>query len=169
MIDCLPAIQRTHLDWDSFVWLAILFSYREYGVVLKLSRLNMYLSYREYSTALRCELLRKSVRDEERDRIRDAELAAYFTHFKLQPVHRCLALRSAMTTFFKLRNFNTTAEFCRRMLELNPPAKVQTSAPSFYVLFFAFSGRLVRDENTSFQIDQNIGQAGNSDIAPFLM
>jgi len=43
----------------------------------------------------------------------------------LQPVHQCLSLRSAMFIFFKMKNFATTATFCRRLLELNPPAKVR--------------------------------------------
>ena len=58
------------------------------------------------------------------DNVRMAELAAYFTHFKLQPAHKVLGLRSALTIFYKLKNFNTAAEFCRRLLELNPPVKV---------------------------------------------
>lgn len=61
------------------------------------------------------------------DAKRSAELAAYFTHAKLQPHHTCLALRSAMTIFTKLKNFNTCATFCRRMLEVNAPQKVCSS------------------------------------------
>jgi coatomer protein complex subunit alpha (xenin) len=80
---------------------------------------------REYSTALRLELARKEVKD---DPNRTAELAAYFTHAKLQPVHQCLSLRSAMFIFFKMKNFATTATFCRRLLELNPPAKMAQQA-----------------------------------------
>jgi hypothetical protein len=59
----------------------------------------------------RCELKRKEVKDDEG---RNAELAAYFTHCRLQPVHTALSLRSAMTIFFKLKNFATCATFCRR-------------------------------------------------------
>ena len=70
---------------------------------------------------MRLELARKEIKD---DPNRVAELAAYFTHAKLQPVHQALSLRSAMFIFFKLRNFATTATFCRRLLELNPSAKV---------------------------------------------
>jgi coatomer protein complex subunit alpha (xenin) len=54
---------------------------------------------------------------------RQAELAAYFTHSPLQPIHLSLSLRSAMSLFFKIKNFNTAAGFCRRLLELNPPLK----------------------------------------------
>ena len=72
--------------------------------------------------ALRIELKRKEAKD---DPVRTAELAAYFTHAKLQPVHQALSLRSAMSIFFKLKNYGTCATFCRRLLELNPGAKVQ--------------------------------------------
>jgi Coatomer (COPI) alpha subunit C-terminus len=58
--------------------------------------------------------------------VRVAELAAYFTHANMQPVHLALSLRSAMSIFFKLKNFNTCASFCRRLLELNPGQKVRS-------------------------------------------
>ena len=77
---------------------------------------------REYNIALRIELKRKEIRDDPK---RVAELAAYFTHCNLQPVHMALSLRSAMSIFFKLKNFDTCHHFCRRLLELNPGAKVR--------------------------------------------
>ena len=40
---------------------------------------------REYNVALRTELKRKEMKDDPK---RTAELAAYFTHAKLQPVHQ---------------------------------------------------------------------------------
>jgi len=46
----------------------------------------------------------------------------------LDRVHLALSLRSAMTTFFKLKNFNTCATFCRRLLELQPDEKMVTQA-----------------------------------------
>lgn len=49
---------------------------------------------------------------------RNAELCAYFTHFELQPVHRILTLRTAVNTFFKMKQMRTCASFCRRLLEL---------------------------------------------------
>lgn len=61
----------------------------------------------------RCELKRKELKDGE-DVARNAELAAYFTHCRLQAVHTALSLRSAMTIFFKIKNFATCATFCRR-------------------------------------------------------
>ena len=80
---------------------------------------------REYNIALRIELKRKEIRDDPK---RVAELAAYFTHCNLQPVHMALSLRSAMSIFFKLKNFDTCHHFCRRLLELNPGAKVRRFA-----------------------------------------
>jgi coatomer subunit alpha len=60
------------------------------------------------------------------DATRAAELSAYFTHCNLQPVHNLLSLQLAMTVFFKLKNYASCATFCRRLLELNPPAKVSS-------------------------------------------
>lgn len=80
---------------------------------------------REYTNALRIELKRKEEKDNPK---RQAELAAYFTHCNLQPIHLSLSLRSAMSIFFKLKNFDTAATFCRRLLELNPPPKVAQQA-----------------------------------------
>lgn len=80
---------------------------------------------RDYTLALKIELKRKEMKD---DAARQAELAAYFTHCNLQPIHLSLSLRSAMSVFFKLKNFATAANFCRRLLELNPPANVAQQA-----------------------------------------
>lgn len=87
---------------------------------------------REYNVGLRCELARKAVAAdaESPDAIkRNAELAAYFTHAKLQPAHAALALRSAMVLHYKLRCFASAAGFCRRLLELGgAPQKVVAQA-----------------------------------------
>ncbi|WPT11984.1 Coatomer subunit alpha-1 [Picochlorum sp. SENEW3] len=80
---------------------------------------------RDYNIALRVELKRREVKSEPS---RAAELAAYFTHCNLQRVHAALSLRSAMTTFFKLKNYNSCATFCRRLLELQPDEKMATQA-----------------------------------------
>jgi hypothetical protein len=80
---------------------------------------------REYSIGLRCEVKRKASGDDPK---RAAELAAYFTHAKLQPGHVVLSLRSAMTQFYKLENFATAAIFARRLLEMNAPAKARARA-----------------------------------------
>ena len=94
---------------------------------------------REYNVAMRLELARKEIKD---DPNRVAELAAYFTHAKLQPVHQALSLRSAMFIFFKLKNFATTATFCRRLLELNPSAKVK-------ILHYCTTYTILRDAQIS--------------------
>ena len=72
---------------------------------------------------------RREVKDDVK---RAAELAAYFTHAKLEPYHTALALRSAMLIFAKLKNYNSCATFCRRMLELNSTQKVCNSHLSTY-------------------------------------
>eukprot|EP00798_Chlamydomonas_sp_ICE-L_P024535 gene24536-10140_t len=82
---------------------------------------------KEYIIALRCEIARKEVKDlSEVGRI--LELAAFFTHCRLQPMHLALALRSAYTLFFKHKNLATCMSFCRRLLELNPGAKIAEQA-----------------------------------------
>lgn len=72
---------------------------------------------KEYILGLQMELKRRELRD---DPVRQQELAAYFTHCKLQPPHLRLALYSAMTVCFKARNLSTAANFARRFLESNP-------------------------------------------------
>lgn len=46
------------------------------------------------------------------------ELLAYFTCCNLQPAHLLLALRLAMASAFKGKNFITAASFAVRLLEL---------------------------------------------------
>ena len=79
----------------------------------------------EYVQALMVEMKRRA---EAGNPTRQAELAAYFTHFSLQPIHLSLTLRQAMSTMFKLKNFNTAATICHRLLEVNPPLKIATQA-----------------------------------------
>lgn len=80
---------------------------------------------REYIVGLTMELQRKempkSTLDEQK---RIAEMAAYFTHCNLQPVHLILTLRTALNLFFKLKNYKTAASFARRLLELGPRPEV---------------------------------------------
>lgn len=59
---------------------------------------------------------------------RQLELAAYFTHCRLQPAHLTLALRLAMTTFTKAKNYPTAATFAQRLLDLAPAAPVVAQA-----------------------------------------
>ncbi|KAI9366723.1 coatomer WD associated region-domain-containing protein, partial [Zopfochytrium polystomum] len=80
---------------------------------------------REYILGLKMEISRK---DPSTPPKRALELAAYFTHCQLQPLHLQLTLRSAMTFAYKLKNMDLASQFARRYLELGPPAdKAQTA------------------------------------------
>ncbi|ELK38493.1 Coatomer subunit alpha [Myotis davidii] len=80
---------------------------------------------REYIVGLSMEIERKKLPKESLDQQkRTCEMAAYFTHSNLQPVHMILVLRTALNLFFKLKNFKTAATFARRLLELGPKPEV---------------------------------------------
>lgn len=83
----------------------------------------------EYICGLQMETDRKSLPkttiDEQK---RQCEMAAYFTHCKLQPVHQILTLRTALNMFFKLKNHKTAASFAKRLLELGPRPEVAQQA-----------------------------------------
>ena len=70
---------------------------------------------RAYITAIR---IKSAMTEAASNPTRSTELAAYFTHCDLQSVHLLLALRSAMGTAFKHKNFIAAAGFARRLLEL---------------------------------------------------
>ncbi|GFH51498.1 hypothetical protein CTEN210_07974 [Chaetoceros tenuissimus] len=70
---------------------------------------------REYITAIR---IKGAISENMKNPARCTELSAYFTHCNLQPAHLLLALRSAMGTAFKFKNFISAASFARRLLEL---------------------------------------------------
>eukprot|EP00035_Acanthoeca_spectabilis_P020209 m.431665 g.431665 ORF g.431665 m.431665 type:complete len:1324 (+) comp17334_c0_seq1:16-3987(+) len=72
----------------------------------------------QYILACTVETERKKVSKD--DPVRNCELAAYFTHFDLDPVHLMLTLKSAQNYAFKLKNFNDAGSFSRRLLELGP-------------------------------------------------
>jgi len=76
---------------------------------------EMLVICREYITAIR---IKGAMAEASDDPVRSTELSAYFTHCNLQPVHLLLALRSAMGTAFKHKNFILAASFARRLLEL---------------------------------------------------
>lgn len=79
----------------------------------------------EYILGLKMETARKSLPKSSLEaQKRLCEMAAYFTHCKLQPVHQILTLRTALNMFFKLKNYKTTASFARRLLELGPRPEV---------------------------------------------
>ncbi|KAG9480760.1 hypothetical protein GDO78_010170 [Eleutherodactylus coqui] len=80
---------------------------------------------REYIVGLSMEIERKKLPKDTLDQQkRICEMAAYFTHSSLQPVHMILVLRTAVNLFFKLKNFQTAAVFARRLLELGPKPEV---------------------------------------------
>lgn len=80
---------------------------------------------REYVVGLQMETYRKTLpKTSLDDQKRLCELAAYFTHCNLQPVHQILTLRTALNMFFKLKNYKTAASFARRLLELGPRPEV---------------------------------------------
>ncbi|XP_066591304.1 coatomer subunit alpha [Prorops nasuta] len=80
---------------------------------------------REYILGLKMELERKNLpKSSLAEQKRICEMAAYFTHCNLQPVHQMLTLRIAVNMFFKLKNYKTTASFARRLLELGPKAEL---------------------------------------------
>ncbi|CAG8565874.1 7824_t:CDS:10 [Paraglomus occultum] len=84
---------------------------------------------REYIVGLSMEQTRKKFPADDPDSTKRAlELAAYFTHSRLQPAHLQLSLRSAMTLNYKAKNCLTAPMFARRLLELAPPAQVATQA-----------------------------------------
>lgn len=80
---------------------------------------------REYIVGLTMEAARKELpKDTIDDQKRSCEMAAYFTHAELQPIHQILTLRTALNSSFKLKNFRTAASFARRLLELGPKPEV---------------------------------------------
>ncbi|KAJ2941519.1 hypothetical protein O0L34_g14564 [Tuta absoluta] len=84
---------------------------------------------REYLLGLQMECQRKAMpKNTLEEQKRTCEMAAYFTHCKLQPVHQILTLRTALNMFFKLRNYRTAASFARRLLELGPRPEVAQQA-----------------------------------------
>ena len=95
--------------------------YRQIGELVDLSR--------EYVIGLMLETQRQRLVSEEPDNMsRNLDLAAFFTHCKLQPAHVQLALRSAMRVFAKAGNNSTAAVFARRLVDMKPAdSKVVTS------------------------------------------
>lgn len=80
---------------------------------------------REYIVGLSMEASRKELPKESvEDQKRSCEMAAYFTHSELQPVHQVLTLRTALNLSYKLKNYRTAMSFARRLLELGPKPEV---------------------------------------------
>lgn len=71
------------------------------------------------------ELQRRHVVEEEPENLRrNLELAAYFTHCKMQAPHMQIALRNAIKVFAKANNHAHAARFAKRLLEFKPDAKI---------------------------------------------
>ncbi|XP_014253737.1 coatomer subunit alpha [Cimex lectularius] len=84
---------------------------------------------REYILGLQMENKRKELpKNTLEERIRICEMAAYFTHCQLKPVHEILTLRTAVILFFNLKNFKTAGSFAKRMLELGPKPDLAQNA-----------------------------------------
>lgn len=84
---------------------------------------------REYVIGIKMETHRKGLPNGTFDeKKRHCELAAYFSHCNLQPIHQILTLRTALNMFFKLKNYKTAASFARRLLELGPRPEVAQQA-----------------------------------------
>lgn len=80
---------------------------------------------REYLLGISIELERRRVVEQDPSNVkRSLELAAYFTHCRMQPPHMQIALRSAMGTFSKANNHASAAKFARRLIDLNPDPKI---------------------------------------------
>eukprot|EP00794_Sanderia_malayensis_P012655 gene12655-13955_t len=80
---------------------------------------------REYIVGLQLETARKEHPKATAAHMkRICEMAAYFTHCNLQPVHLILTLRTALNLSFKMKNFKIAASFARRLLELGPKSDV---------------------------------------------
>lgn len=84
---------------------------------------------REYVVGIKLETNRKGLPNTTiEDKKRHCEMAAYFSHCNLQPVHQILTLRTALNMFFKLKNYKTAASFARRLLEFGPRPEVAQQA-----------------------------------------
>jgi coatomer protein complex subunit alpha (xenin) len=69
---------------------------------------------KEYLVAVK---LKTAMDNASADPVRSLELAAYFTHCNLQPAHMILALKTAMATAFKNKNYVNACSFARRLLD----------------------------------------------------
>ena len=88
---------------------------------------------REYILGLKLELSR---RDPSTEPKRSIELAAYFSHCQLQPLHLQLSLSSAMSVAYKHKNFGSACQFARRLLEMGPSQDKATKVSNFWVGFW---------------------------------
>jgi len=86
-------------------------------------------SAKEYLLASTLEVERRKLVQEQPDNVkRSLELAAYFTHCRLLPQHRIIALRNGVQVATKAKNTASAARFARRLVELNPDKTVIAKA-----------------------------------------
>ncbi|CAL8073183.1 unnamed protein product [Calicophoron daubneyi] len=80
---------------------------------------------KEYIVGLSMELTRKMMPKQTiEDQVRNAELACYFTHCRLETPHLILTLRTAVNLLYKLKNYRSAAAMARRLLDLAPSIEV---------------------------------------------
>jgi hypothetical protein len=92
---------------------------------------------REYLLGVSIELERRRVVESDPSNVkRSLELAAYFTHCKLQDPHLILALRSAIGVFAKANNTADAARFAKRLLDLKPSDSKVVAQVCLSVLLF---------------------------------
>lgn len=95
---------------------------------------------REYILGLKMETVRKSLpRSTLAEQKRICEMAAYFTHCNLQPVHQILTLQVAVNLFYKLKNYKTAGSFARRLLELGPNPETAQKIRVLLQVYYHFS------------------------------
>lgn len=95
---------------------------------------------REYILGLKMETERKNLpKNTLAEQKRICEMAAYFTHCNLQPVHQILTLRIAANIFFKLKNYKTAASFAKRLLELGPKPELAQQVRKMLQVFSLFT------------------------------
>lgn len=90
---------------------------------------------REYLIGVSIELERRELAASEAPPVaRILELAALFTHVQMQPQHQMLALRIAMMEARRVGNLAMAGHFARRLVDLQPPAKVLQVAQQIVAL-----------------------------------
>ncbi|KAJ9460806.1 Coatomer subunit alpha-3 [Diplonema papillatum] len=80
---------------------------------------------RNYASALSLQLARAEF---ESKPAKSAEMAAYFTHYDLDPGHMGLVLKFAMHETWKRQYIRASIAIARRLLDYNPEAKVAAQA-----------------------------------------
>ncbi|CAF4662195.1 unnamed protein product, partial [Rotaria sp. Silwood2] len=89
---------------------------------------------KEYIVGLQLSMAKKDLaKDDEK---RSCELAAYFTHLQLQPIHKIMTLKLALNQAFKLKNYKTATSFAKRLLELGPTPDVAQQVFIFIFHYF---------------------------------